>query len=154
MKKIVIMRGLPGSGKSHYVAENYADAYVCSADNFFERLARKEGKTYEEVFQPWMLSQAHAECLHEFVIALASNEPVVVVDNTNTTHWEYMNYIAIATTLADYELEIIEVHCPNAGWLNVFYERNSHGVPWRSMEMMWSRWEHDDRAIIFQPNEI
>jgi predicted kinase len=154
-KKVIIMRGLPGSGKSHYVEENYADAcshnpnggYVCSADHFFERLALKEGKTYEEVFQPWMLSQAHADCLYEFITALAANEPVVIVDNTNTTHWEYMNYIAIATCLADYEVEIIEVPCPGIQSLKKFHTRNSHGVPWESMLMMFDRWEKDDRAV-------
>ena len=146
-KKIVIMRGLPGSGKSHYVKNNYADAVVCSADSVFERLALKEGKTYEEVFQPWMLSKAHAECLHEFIIALAANEPVIIVDNTNTTKWEYRNYIAIATHLVDYEVEIIEVPCPDKAALEKFHARNSHGVPWESMEMMFSRWEDDDRAL-------
>jgi predicted kinase len=146
-KKVIIMRGLPGSGKSHYVRENYADAYVCSADLFFERLALKEGKTYEEVFQPWMLSKAHADCLHEFIIALAANEPVVIVDNTSTTLWEYENYIGIATTLADYAVEIIEVPCPDKATLKKFHGRNTHGVPWDSMKAMHSRWERDDRAV-------
>ena len=151
MKKIVIMRGMPGSGKSHYVAENYPDAYVCSADSFFERLALKEGKTYLEVFDPRMLSRAHAECLHEFTMALASNEPVVVVDNTNTQQWEYMNYVAIATALADYELEIIEVICPHDSYLEKYHARNTHGVPWVVMQDMFNRYEEDARTRRVDP---
>ena len=34
-KKIVIMRGIPGSGKSTYVRENFDGAWICSADDFF-----------------------------------------------------------------------------------------------------------------------
>jgi predicted kinase len=146
MNKVIIMRGLPGSGKSHHIEENHPNAYVCSADFFFERRALKENKTYEEVFDWRDLQEAHAICLNDFIIALANNEPVVVVDNTNTTHKEYMNYIAIATCLADYEVEIIEVPCPDRAALKKFHARNSHGVPWKSMVGMYDRWEDDDRA--------
>ena len=64
MNKLIIMRGLPGSGKSKVVREIIAkaindhqhSAIVCSADQFF---TNPDG---EYNFNPSMIAQAHMDC--------------------------------------------------------------------------------------------
>ena len=144
--KMVIMRGLPGSGKDHYIEKNLNDYYVVSADMFFERLADEQEKTYVDVFDPRRLSEAHADCLREFIFAVAGKYDIAV-NNTNSTLWEYNNYIRIATILADdYEVEVIEIPCDKRTTLKQFHARNSHGVPLQTMFFMKERWEDDPRA--------
>lgn len=38
--RCVITRGLPGSGKSTYIKNNYPDVVACSADNAFMKNGR------------------------------------------------------------------------------------------------------------------
>lgn len=90
MPSCIIMRGPSGIGKSTWIQENHPDAIICSADHYF---LTEEGE-YE--FDPRHLAEAHSECLAKFVSAITNREPVVIVDNTNTTKWEYINYQHVA----------------------------------------------------------
>jgi len=75
--KVIIMRGVPGSGKSSYVARKYPEATVCSADNFFMS-ADDQGILHYQ-FNPAQLSAAHDECFREFKNAcLVRTEDIVV----------------------------------------------------------------------------
>ena len=96
--KAIILRGISGSGKSTFCKENWPDATVCSADNFFMR----DG---EYCFNPTLLGKAHAICLAEFIDAINNRHKIVVADNTFIHKWEYMNYIQIADAKG-YEIEI------------------------------------------------
>ena len=94
----VVMRGLPGHGKSTRVSERTADAArrgersaVCSADDFFVELGRG---TY--AFDPSRIADAHASCKANFAGALQAGVELVVVDNTNTCLWEFQPYVQSA----------------------------------------------------------
>ena len=101
MKKVVILRGISGSGKSSYVAEHYPDSIVCSADDFF----RVNG---EYQFDASKIGEAHSACMSGFLATLVrGSEKPVVVDNTNVHVWEFENYINIAVTLG-YEVEVVK----------------------------------------------
>ena len=141
------MRGLPGSGKSTYILENYPESTPVSADFFFDELAERQGKTYTEVFDPSLLYEAHQQCWRDFMMAIAANAEFVV-DNTNTRLAEYKNYVLMAKLFGeDYECEIIEIECPDTRTLNKFHARGTHGVPKETMRAMRNRWEEDPRAI-------
>ena len=127
-RKLVILRGVSGSGKSTRAKEIKKEAaakhevcYVCSADDYFMR----DGK-YE--FDAKLLSQAHAWCKGkaEAVMYLAAAD-VVVVDNTNTQHWEYKPYIEMAQEHG-YEVEVIKVGQLDESNLKAYANRNRHGV--------------------------
>lgn len=138
--KLTIMRGLPGSGKSSWVRAKCPEAVVCSADHFFEG-----GKGYQ--FDTSLLGMAHADCLRKALDAFHRKEEQVVIDNTNSRRWEFLNYARIAK-LVGYEVVVAEL-VVEAGWLHRsqrsrdhrLAERNIHGVPLVVIEGMRRRWE-------------
>lgn len=126
-KKVYIMRGLPGSGKSTWTKENAPGAVVCSADAYFERSGQYK-------FEPSKIGQAHIACQTKFAKAITSNAQLVVVDNTNTTARELRHYVELAQN-AGYMVEIVEFPID----IELSVARNVHGVPRASIERMANR---------------
>lgn len=138
-KEVVIIRGCSGSGKSTYIEQNYSGAIVCSADNFFEEKAMLNGTSYEEEFQPWLLSRAHQFCWGAFIDAVAvRDEKLVAVDNTNICGWEYENYVTLAEAWG-YKVTIVNM--PMNEPAEVYHKRNKHGVPLEAIQRMIDNFE-------------
>ena len=130
MKKVVIMRGIPGAGKGHYVESIVEESTypgqefqvtVVSADHYFERDGRYD-------FDPRKLPEAHSSCMTAFLQALQEEHEMVIVDNTNIHHWEFEAYVK-AARLAEYDVEVVEVMPETLRDLKKVIGRNSHGVP-------------------------
>jgi predicted kinase len=135
---LVIMRGLPGSGKStkvHSLTSVSESFVVCSADDYF--IDRETG---EYNFNPAGLAAAHAACKADALSAMASGVELVVVDNTNIQHWEYEPYIEFAKTY-NYTVQIIVVGGRSESDRAIYAARNTHGVPESSIRRMAERWE-------------
>lgn len=130
MNKIKIMRGIPGSGKSTYVRTNFADAEVCSADDYF---MNPEG-IYE--FNREKLGEAHKQCMQIFLHAVISGQPLIVVDNTNIRFWEFAGYLQVGNAML-YEVEIIRIIADP----EIAAARNTHGVPAGAIKHMHKRIE-------------
>jgi len=139
---VIILSGIPGSGKSSYV-KRYIDAglvtrsSVCSADDYF----MKSGKY---VFNPSKLGVAHAECLRKFIEACQSYENnmlggyyitgggiAAIVDNTNTSVLEIGPYYSVAKAY-DLDVTLVTLKCDPS----VCAARNTHGVPLVGCERM------------------
>lgn len=140
--KVVILRGVPGAGKSRYARENFPEANVCSADHFF----MKDG---EYKFDPNKLAQAHGACLRKFIDCIGVNGEVafvpidtVVVDNTGTSVVEIAPYAALANAYGC-ELEIITLEVDP----KVAAARNVHGVPETSVLRMAQNLEHGTKQL-------
>lgn len=132
MKKLIIIRGLSGSGKSTKARELAGNSgLILSADNYFT----KEGK-YE--FKASLLPEAHALCKSLANEAMASGRELVIIDNTNTRKWEYANYLEMAS-IYGYETEIQMVG--NLTDTELYTKRNTHGVPKEAIERMAKRFE-------------
>jgi predicted kinase len=137
--KVIIMRGVSGSGKSTYVRENFSGAVVCSSDNYF----MEDG---EYKFNPGKLDQAHLECYRSFCEALGNKAEVIVVDNTNIRLMEMSPYI-MAAKMAGADYHIVKCICDP----EVAGERNLHGVPkasilrmQKNMEMVPPFWKKEE----------
>lgn len=138
-KKVVIMRGVSGSGKSTYAAKHFAKAYRCSADDYFTEVLG-EGKTY--AFDARKLGEAHRWCMERFIRAVTHRDPLgradlVVVDNTNLQLWEFMGYVQVAQAMG-YEVSIFRMNTP----VEVAARRNLHGVPLNKVEDMSRRFQN------------
>ena len=132
--KVIILQGVPGSGKSFYANEFVAHANVksviCSADDYFYEL----GGGTKYAFDASKLGQAHGACFRRFIGAVRSEVPVVVVDNTNTTVSEISPYV-LGGEAYGYEVEVVQVLCDPA----VAAARNTHGVPEKAIQAMAAR---------------
>ncbi|PMG75910.1 hypothetical protein BCU84_14345 [Shewanella sp. 10N.286.51.B7] len=147
-KLAIIMRGLPGSGKSYWVntylkglgleQANHIKQYgYFSTDSFFV----KEGH-YK--FNPKLLSQYHQANLTAFINAMANNEPTVICDNTNVAKWEFMAYEAAAKSLG-YQVRVMLIGSPkDAQHQQLCAQRNSHKVPLNHIKTMARLFELDD----------
>lgn len=138
MSKVVILRGLPGAGKSTHAKKlienlgqnangkvrvkralcdtvDWAEVWICSADDFFI----DEHGVYK--FNRNKIAEAHRVCMASFVTAVTwqamscgncaddgRGSDLIIVDNTNIHRWEYMPYVSVAEAFG-HEVEIVEV---------------------------------------------
>jgi predicted kinase len=115
MKKVIIMRGVPGSGKTTWIANNAPGAVVCSADHFFQK---PDGYHFEA----GKLGEAHQACQIKFMLSMGA--PLIVVDNCNLTARDMRYYVDIALAHG-YDVEIRTLTTPP----EVAMARQLHGVP-------------------------
>lgn len=138
MKKVIILVGAPGCGKStrtanylylHKAYDPKSTSAVVSADHFFINL-----DTGQYIFDRSRLHMAHLTCQHEFVDALVDGVGLVIVDNTNTVARDRKFYVDVARSHG-YEvwLDVIEADAQTC------FARNVHGVPLDAIEKMMAR---------------
>jgi len=83
--KLYVLVGVPGSGKSTWVAhQEWADrcAYI-STDLHVDRYAQSQGKTYNEVFKDFMPSAV--KMMSDDVVLARSQGKDIIWDQTSTT---------------------------------------------------------------------
>jgi predicted kinase len=131
MRKLVVLRGLPGSGKSTVAKQ--LGGLVCSADDYFMR----DG---EYKFDPFLLGKAHKDCRDTVELAMYNDHQLIVLDNTNTQKWEYEAYLDLAK-IYGYEVEIKVVGGLSDSDVEVYHARQTHGVPLKSLRKMAARFE-------------
>jgi len=127
-RQVKIIRGASGSGKSTYTKKHFPNAIVCSADAYFV----DDQGNYN--FDPTKIGAAHGSCRRSFKAALDRFQPLIVVDNTNTTLREFKPYIDLARKRG-YDVEVIRLEVP----LDVAAKRNVHGVPYDAVKRMKGR---------------
>ena len=133
MKKLYIVRGLPGSGKSTF-AESLvgSDFLVCEADKYF--IVDGEYK-----FDGTKIKQAHEWCKNRVKTYMKDslvNDQFyreIAVSNTFTQEWEMESYYKLAEQYGYMVFSII-VENRHGGV-------NQHGVPAEKLEQMKNRFE-------------
>ena len=159
MKKMVIMRGVPGSGKTHRANEIHEAALrdgltaeIYSTDNYFMvngvyRYDAAKIGLYHSLNQ-----QAVSDAIREGI-------DVIIVDNTNVKSKDFLYYLE-AGVLNDLEVAFGEptspwwlaarprlgTHCDKTAkeLTPVFASRNNHGVDETVIARMLVRWENED----------
>nr|CAD7263662.1 unnamed protein product [Timema shepardi] len=138
---MVLMRGLPGSGKSHLakllikrtVGGDYRN-FVFSTDDYFYQSSGKY------IFDPSKLPDAHDWNHGRVEFKLRGGVTPVVVDNTNLQAWEMHPYAKLAIKYG-YVLEVLEPYTPWRFREKELAERNIHGVPQQKIRAMFERYE-------------
>ena len=127
MKELILLRGVPGSGKST-VAKLFGDA-PChyEADMFFI----DERNVYR--FEPAKIKDAHNWCRHKTMEAMKAGHPTVIVSNTFTQEWEMDAYYELAKEYG-YRVHTLIVENRHGGV-------NEHVVPEYKLQAMKNRFE-------------
>lgn len=133
MKKLILVRGLPGSGKTHWANSKCLctdTAATVSADDFYST-----NGVYR--FDGAFLSAAHDYCKAK-THALLKDPTIerVYVHNTFSTKREVAPYVALAVDLG----VCLEVYVMS-GSVAECHSRNVHGVPRGTVIRMAERWQ-------------
>lgn len=129
---VIIMRGIPGAGKSFLAKEYKDEAIVCSTDKYFVH-STSVATVDEYKFEAERLPQAHAWCFNQFLLAIKSAKKgrgpkTIIVDNTNIRLWEFQNY-ELAAKMLGARVSIVEVMPKTLVGIKKCASRNCHGVP-------------------------
>jgi predicted kinase len=87
MKELILLRGLPGSGKSTFA--EVIGGFRCEADMFF----MEDG---EYKFDINRIKEAHRWCKEQCQSFMVREKPKVIVSNTFTQEWEMEDYYDLA----------------------------------------------------------
>ena len=136
MARLVLIRGLPGSGKSSLARMfvSYDDYWHREADMYFE------DSLGNYTYDGSKIGAAHEWCQEQTRLALTADHDVVV-SNTFTRISEMQPYLDM-----NYDsIQVLECHGSFG---------SEHGVPDRVVENMRSRWEQyrPERRSIINPN--
>ena len=86
MTTILVLCGLPGTGKSTYVQsylKQFPETVVCSTDDYIEQYAKDRNSTYDDVFFE-AIKMATEHMWKKFAEAIA-NDQRIIMDQTNLT---------------------------------------------------------------------
>lgn len=128
--KLILVRGVPGSGKSTFAKKNFPDFPVIEADDYFYQ----DG---EYKFDPSKISDAHKDCQYRTRKLLEAGRSVVVA-NTFTQLWEMDAYLDLAYK---FDAELVVYRC-KGNYTNV------HGVPPEKVKQMQDRFQNYPGEII------
>lgn len=148
--KLIIMRGIPGSGKSTTARELAGDfGVVLSTDDYWVNGAG------EYIFNPAKLGAAHKWNQDRCEEAMDNGTDIIVIDNTNTVQKEWVKY---ADTADHYGYSVEFAYATSPWWeeispriynksftdddVQVFFEKNNHGVPFNVIKNMMNRFEN------------
>lgn len=123
---VLILRGIPGSGKSHHANRLPSPKIIVSADDHFI-------KNGVYTFNPNLLGVAHSLCFRAFInrCETLSNGTLIVVDNTNTSALEMAPYYLGAKAFG----HSVKIHTIICDPIHAF-PRNQHGVSFATIERM------------------
>lgn len=152
-KYLIIVRGIPGSGKSYTVQnridqilkENpYGDYSICSTDDFW-------GNEYR--FNPRWLSEAHAWNFAQFTRDVFMNISYIFIDNTNIRYDHFEKYIEFAVKHG-YKFTLLESDAPWKFDTEECFKRNTHNVPKEVIGRMNRAFESQESVLDFMPLEL
>jgi predicted kinase len=135
-KKLIILRGLPGSGKSDIAKKLVGNGVIHSTDNYLI----KNG-VYE--FDNENIAKYHYYNLMDSIRSMKKGVSPIIIDNTNITVSSCINYVEQGK-MYGYEIVIIEPDTPWAFDVEELVKRNSHDVPKDRIIDMLQKYEEPD----------
>lgn len=168
MRKVIILSGISGSGKSTYaqklvdeadrrgeIHSTVHDVQLVSADDYFTATWQEGAETKSEYnFDPSKLSKAHQQCFRDFLSAVQSwASGLVIVDNTNTTAAEIAPYYLGAEAFG-WEVEIHTLVCSTYESVEKCAARNIHNVPLTGILSQAARIASGNRAFYWKNVDV
>ena len=138
-QKLVIIRGIPGSGKSTLANKIVGEGKIHSTDTLIEATG-----DYNEFFKKMVDSNdwsAHSKIHNDNFInakkSMLEGVKIVIIDNTNIKASEPKLYVEAALKMGYNENNVIIEDVGDGGVTpQVLFERNTHGVPLKTIEKM------------------
>jgi predicted kinase len=138
-QELIIMRGIPGSGKSTKAKELVGEGIIHSTDDVISSTG-----DYNKFFSDMIasgnfsrLSDSHKKNLENAITSMESGVTPVIIDNTNIRPFEPKAYVQKALELGydDNNIKIVDVG--TGGVLaEELAQRNTHGVPLDKIKSM------------------
>ena len=138
-QELIVMRGIPGAGKSTKAKTLVREGVIHSTDTIIERTGDYNGFFAKMIESKdfTALSRAHSTCFTEAVTSMKNGVTPVVIDNTNIKMNEAKNFVKAALTMGYADENIKFVDIGTAGLTaEVLAERNTHGVPLEKIQQM------------------
>jgi predicted kinase len=138
-QELIIMRGIPGSGKSTKAKSLVGSGSIHSTDDVISSTG-----DYNKFFSDMIaskdfsrLSQMHAKNLENAISSMESGVTPVIIDNTNIRPFEPKDYVKKALELGydDTNIKIVDVGTGGAS-AEELAQRNTHGVPLDKIKSM------------------
>jgi len=150
-KLLIIMRGIPGSGKSTKARELATNGgKVLSTDDYPGLYSHTDsgemsfhGMELGEGGLP-MIAKAHMWNQDRADKAMASGISPVIIDNTNVKMFEAKPYYLMAQKHG----YAVAVEQPDTPWkfdVKELHQKNKHGVPYEVIQRMVDSWDPDDQ---------
>lgn len=132
-KVMIILRGLPGSGKSTFAewlvdGNRYGGTTICCADEWMVN----SGGIYQ--FDPKKLGFCHKKAQEQAEHCCGEGYHTVIIANTNTKRDEMKPYLDIAEKYG-YTVFVLTVN-------NMHGSKSVHNVPDESLQKMRDRFQH------------
>lgn len=138
-QELIIMRGIPGAGKSTEAEKLVGEGVIHSTDTLIEATgdykAFFEDMIEKENFGP--LHEMHKNNLNNAKKSMEDGITPIVIDNTNIKAWEPKAFVEHALKLGYDEKNIKFVDVGDGGCTaEQLAERNTHGVPLEKIKKM------------------
>jgi len=138
-QELVIMRGIPGSGKSTKAKSLVGEGVIHSTDDLIEATGDYKGffNKLNESKDFSGLGRMHRNNLVNARNSMLDGVSPVVIDNTNIKAFESKKYVEVALKLGLDEANISIVDVADGGVsAEALFERNTHGVPLDKIKKM------------------
>lgn len=141
MPRAFILVGVPGSGKSTWIASapvDWSNTVIASTDNYVEQQAKKQGKTYSEVFNDVMPDAVRH--MAKTVVDAVKNNQDIVWDQTSTS--KHTRAKKIRMLPSNYEVIAVVFPTPDTKELaRRLSNRPGKTIPNDVINNMIERWE-------------
>jgi len=146
MPKAYILVGVPGSGKSTWITKaplDWSNTVIASTDSYVEKEAKRQGKTYTEVFKD-VMPDAVNDMAKTVVDAVKSRQDIVW-DQTSTTQHTRAKKIRMLPD--DYEIIAVVFPTPPMDVLmKRLASRPGKEIPWEVVSSMIGKFEMPTEA--------
>ena len=136
-QELIVMRGVPGAGKSTKAKSLVGNGSIHSTDDLIEKAG-----DYNEFFASMVasknfapLSRMHSQNLKDAIASMKNGITPVIIDNTNIKQNDSKEYVLAALNLGFADNNIKFVDIGTAGLeAQQLADRNTHGVPLAAIE--------------------